>query len=349
MHKNVINKALLCYSVLLFFLVLTSSCGSQDKKDAADFFLKGNVALSQKNYAEALRLYDEAIAKNEEFSDAYLNKAISLSKLNRLADAYEILTEALTIDPTLAQANLVRAEIGLDLGKLREARADLQQIEKQYKDSTRFYLVRGNLRQSESNTSQALADYDQALKLDIRNMEAYVNRGAIYYQMQKLDLAETDFKSALVLEKAQPQALNNLGLIETKREHWDSALSYFDQVLGKNPADALAQNNKAFVLLHQGKNKEAFDLIHSSLEILPENGYALRNLGMYYEKISDAANALLYYNKAIDLAQPVDLLYGLTGQVYYQMGKKNDACATWRKGVILKDSLAAAALMQYCQ
>jgi tetratricopeptide (TPR) repeat protein len=102
-------------SIPIILVLILLGCSGQDKKDAADFFLKGNQALSQKNYAEALRLYDEAIAKNADFSDAYLNKGITLLKLGRTQDAYEILTEAIRIDPSLVQANLVRSEAGLDL------------------------------------------------------------------------------------------------------------------------------------------------------------------------------------------------------------------------------------------
>jgi tetratricopeptide (TPR) repeat protein len=206
--------------IILILLALLISCSGQDKKDASDFFLKGNKALNQKNYAEALRLYDEAIAKNADFSDAYLNKGITLLKLGRPDDAYEILTEAIRIDPSLVQANLVRAEAGLDLGRLQDARLDLDIIEKKYRDSTRYYLVEGNLYEAQGNASSALAAYDRSIALNKLNTEAYVNRGAVHYRIRNFQQARHDFENALALDPTLPQALNNLGLIAIKNHDW---------------------------------------------------------------------------------------------------------------------------------
>jgi tetratricopeptide (TPR) repeat protein len=333
---------------LIILVLILAGCSDQDKKDAADFFLKGNQALSQKNYAEALRLYDEAIAKNADFSDAYLNKGITLLKLGKPKDAYETLTEAIRIDPTLVQANLVRAEAGLDLGRLREAGEDLARIEKEYNDSTRFHLVKGNLLDAQGNASLAIPEYDRALQLSRINTEAYVNRGAVYYRMGSYGPAKNDFETAVALDPLQPQALNNLGLIAVKSRQWQQAISYFDQVLDRNPAEPLSLNNKGFALLQTGKPEEARKLIEKSLEHLPANGYALRNLGMYYDKRGLPDQALKQYLKAIEIAEPVEMLYGLTGQAYFKQKNRPEACKIWKQGVVLKDSISIAEAAKNC-
>jgi Tfp pilus assembly protein PilF len=336
-------------SIPIILVLIMLGCSGQDKKDAADFFLKGNQALSQKNYAEALRLYDEAIAKNADFSDAYLNKGITLLKLGRTQDAYEILTEAIRIDPSLVQANLVRSEAGLDLGRLREAKEDLRQIEKEYKDSTRFYLIKGNIMEAEGNASLAIQEYDHALQLAQNNVEALVNRGAVYYRLGTYPSAKLDFEKALSLNPSQPQALNNLGLIATREQQWNVALSYFDQVLNSNPADPYVLNNKGYVLLQTGKSNEAKELIERSLDKRPANGYALRNLGIYYQQNGQPDKALTEYLKAIDIAEPVEWLYGLTGRAYFSQNNKSEACKIWKQGVMLKDSISIAELAKNCR
>ncbi len=337
-------------SLLLTILVLMiPGCRSQDKKDAADFFLKGNQALNQNNYTEALRLYDEAIAKNAEFSDAYLNKGITLLKLGKPDEAYEILTAAITLDPTLAQANLVRAETGLYLGKLKEARLDLQQIEKDYKDSSKYYLIKGNILEVEGNESSAISEYDHALRLNKNNVEALVNRGAIYYRLHSYAVAKDNFNQALRLDPSQPQALNNLGLIATKEKDWKTAISYFDLVLNTKPNDPFSLNNKGYVLLQTSKPEEAKKLIERSLSVLPKNGYALRNLGIYYQKAGQTDKAITEFQKAIEIAEPVEMLYGLTGQAHFDQNNRSEACKIWRQGIILNDSLAIEKAAEFCR
>jgi tetratricopeptide (TPR) repeat protein len=338
------------YYIILQILVLTIlGCEGQKKKDAADFFLKANVALSQNNYAEAIRLYDEAIAKNAEFPDAYLNKGITLLKINRVSDAREILTQAIVLDPTLVQANLVRSETALRMGDLVAAEEDLKTIAKIYQDSTRYFLIHGNLMNARGTQSEALADYDRALTLSNKNVEALVNRGAIYYQLKSYELAKKDFTKAAQLNPASPEALNNLGLIATKETNWEQAISYFDLILNSNPAEPLALNNKGFVLLQTGNNTEAKKLIDRSLDIFPANGYALRNLGIYYQKNGEPEKAINEFNKAIEIAEPVEMLYGLTGSLYFQQKNKPKACELWTRGAVLKDSISVSQLAKNCR
>lgn len=337
------------FILLIFLAIVFQSCDSQKKKDASDFFLKGNVALTQKNYAEAIRLYDEAIDKNPEFSDAYLNKGISLMRLGKVQDAYEVLTHAIKLDPTLTQANLIRSEAALLLGLINEAELDLKTIEKEFKDSSRYYLIRGNFQEAKGQPSLSLADYDKAITLDPANVEAWINRGAIYYKQGSIPAAQKDFETALKIRPNQTEALNNLGLIAIHNHKPEEALALYDQILNINPADALALNNKGYALLQLKRWPEAEKVISRSLETEPKNGYALRNIGIYYQKIGNLEQSKSAFEKAIDLAEPVEDLYGLTGELYLQMKDQPAACKTWQQGITLKDNLATTLFNKYCK
>ena len=85
---------LLLISSLLFF----SACDSEaDKKEATQFFLRGNQKFKEKENYEAIKWYNEAILKQPEFSDAYFNRGLvyqSLEKNERL--------QTLSVSPTAA-------------------------------------------------------------------------------------------------------------------------------------------------------------------------------------------------------------------------------------------------------
>lgn len=343
------NLSFNTHQLLIFLVLIFLSCSGQSKKDASDFFLKGNVALTQKNYAEAIRLYDEAIAKNPDFSDAYLNKGICLLKTNEVDNAYEVLSKAIQVDPSLLQAILVRSEAGLLSNKLNEAEQDLNQIKKAYKDSSRYFLIHGNLMQARGQSAKSLTDYDRAVSLDAGNVEALVNRGAVYYQMQSFKEAGKDFSDAIKINPFQPEALNNLGLLAIKEKDWDKAISYFDLILNSNPAEPLSLNNKGYVLIERGSLEEAKKLIDRSLDIMPKNGYAMRNLGIYFQKKGNISEAIRQYMRAIELAEPVDDVYGLAGIAYSQSGNKSEACKIWKKGIVLGDSIAIEQFGKNCK
>jgi tetratricopeptide (TPR) repeat protein len=113
--------------------------------------------------------------------------------------------------------------------------------------------------------------------------------------------------------------------------------------------NAYSLNNKGYVLLNSGEPAQARELISRSLERLPKNGYALRNMGLYYQGSKRYNEALAYYLKAVALADPVEELYGLTGQTYHELKDYTNACKIWKQGIILKDSLAIAEAAKNCQ
>jgi len=82
---------------------------------------------------------------------------------------------------------------------------------------------------------------------------------------------------------------------------------------------------------------------------MPDNGYALRNLGLYYFKKNDLDKSLEYFDKALELAQPVELLHGYAGETYFKMGKNVKACEIWKTGIVLKDSLAESHYKAQCR
>ena len=332
--------------IVLFFL---TGCQSVEKEDAANFFLKGNVQFQQKNYEQALHYYEESLAKNSDFSDAYLNKGLVLLALQRPVDALQSFTLAIEADEQLYPAYLARAEVSARLGQWNEALSDLNTIQKFYADSSQYFLIHGNVLVGKNDQSAALADFDRALQLQPDNTEARVNRGAVYFDQKLYNPAKADFEAALKTDPIQPEALNNLGLLAARNKQWSTALAYLDRALSVNPVDPLALNNKGFVLLNTGNLEDAVSLINRSIQNRPDNGYALRNLGLYYFKKNELEKSLENFNKALELAQPVELLHGYAGEAYLKTGNKKKACEIWKIGVVLKDSLAEANYNVLCR
>ena len=101
--------------------------------------------------------------------------------------------------------------------------------------------------------------------------------------------------------------------------------------------------------MQTGALEDGKKLIERALDTNPKNGYALRNLGLYYDLSNEPAKALSEYNKAIELAEPVEMLYGFTGRLYFKQKDKSKACEIWKKGSILKDSVAIEEFAKNCQ
>lgn len=341
--KIIVPAALLAAFCCLF------SCSNQDKSEASVFFLKGNIQFKEKQFAEAVRLYDEAIRKYPSLTDAYLNKGLALVELEKPELAYDVFTAALTTEDGFHEARLARAEAALRLGRLNQAEDDLALLASVYRDSTRFYLIRGNLMVDRNQKEAAYADFDKAVVLNGNNVEALVNRGTLLFEDGKIKEAKEDFYKALSINPVKKEALNNMGMVVMREGNPGKALEYFDKVLIRIPNEAFTLNNKGEALLKSGRPEEALKALNRSLEIRPDNGHTLKNLGLYYLEQKDYAKASEFLDRAVTLEQHVPGLHGLAGKAHWHLNDLAGACKIWAVGKILKDSLAIAESGQYCK
>ncbi len=325
------------------------SCSNQDKSEASVFFLKGNIQFKEKQFAEAVRLYDEAIRKYPALTDAYLNKGLALVELGKPELAYDVYTAALAEEDGFHEARLARAEAALRLGRLNQAEDDLALLNNTYRDSTRYYLIRGNLMVDRNRKEAAYADFDKAVVLNAGNVEALVNRGTLLFEDGKIMEAKEDFSRALALNPVQKEALNNMGMVVMREGYPEKALEYFDKVLIRIPNEAFTLNNKGEALLKSGRPEEALKALDRSLEIMPDNGHTLKNLGLYYLGRKEYAKASELFDRAVALEQHVPGLHGLAGKAHWHLNDMAGACKVWAVGRILKDSLAIAESGLYCK
>lgn len=56
-------------------------------QDSLDYYNRGCLKAQQENYTEAVKLLDQAIKLDEDFAEAYFNRALALEKAGKTGDA----------------------------------------------------------------------------------------------------------------------------------------------------------------------------------------------------------------------------------------------------------------------
>ena len=93
-------KRLFILTVVIFCL----SCDS-DQDKAGRFFLKANEAMAKGENQEAIRLYTEAIGKDDQLKEAWNNRGVANYKEKRYVEAINDYTQILLqIDPNFVDA-----------------------------------------------------------------------------------------------------------------------------------------------------------------------------------------------------------------------------------------------------
>jgi tetratricopeptide (TPR) repeat protein len=153
----------------------------------------GGIHLQREDWAEALDAYESTLALVPSHRDALLGATISLSHLNRHADALVPASRLLELGSWfIADAHYWRAWNEYRLGRIEAARQDVDR-------------------------SKALA----------RQAPTLVLSGIIGWREGRLDAADSEFQAALNLDFGQCEAASYLGGVRAEQRRWQESLAAF--------------------------------------------------------------------------------------------------------------------------
>jgi tetratricopeptide (TPR) repeat protein len=230
--------------LLLASLLLFSACDSEaEKKEATQFFLRGNQKFKEKENYEAIKWYNEAILKQPEFSDAYFNRGLVYQSLEKNEEAMADFVKAFELDSKFSAALFKQVELLQNQEKYPEAVVQAKKLVEAFPDSSAFWSLQGDILLQQSEYSQALSSYDRALVLNPQAVETLINKGVVYQELNQIDLAEATFLKALATGKYKDLIYFILGYLEIQRQQWARAEAWVKKALAIDPKNPLYLKN----------------------------------------------------------------------------------------------------------
>ncbi|KAG0093760.1 hypothetical protein BGZ93_001923 [Podila epicladia] len=99
----------------------SSEPSAEDKKNAEDLKVAGNRKVNEKEYAEAIRLYGEAIVLNPKNAVYYANRAAAYSQMGDHQNAISDSLKAAEVDPAYSKAYSRLGHAYFSVGKYKDA------------------------------------------------------------------------------------------------------------------------------------------------------------------------------------------------------------------------------------
>jgi tetratricopeptide (TPR) repeat protein len=153
----------------------------------------GAVHLQREDWSEGLAAYEATLALVPTHRDALIGSAISLSHLNRHAEAIIPATRLLELGSWfIADAHYWRAWNQYRLGRIPEARADVDRAKTMARDAATLVLS-----------------------------------GIIGWREGQLEAADEEFQAALNLDFGQCEAASYLGGVRAQQRRWQESLAAF--------------------------------------------------------------------------------------------------------------------------
>lgn len=176
----------------------------------------GNALLESGATDESLLWFDRAITESAHAGTSrdrarhFFNRGNALAKLGRAAEAIADFDQAIANDPDYAEAYNNRGTAALAMGDVARAIRDFDRAIGTRPGYADAYSNRGAARARDGDLRGALADFDEAVRLDPGSAAAWGNRGSVRLALGACADARRDLESALRLDPAFTRARDTL-------------------------------------------------------------------------------------------------------------------------------------------
>ena len=152
-----------------------------------------------KDYAQAVSAYTEAITLNPKLAEAYNNRGIAKTELGQYTSAIEDYTTAIKLKNNFADALNNRGNAYAATEQYQKAVKDLQAAVNLQDNSATIHNNLGSVYFLIKNVDAAIKEYTRALQINPSYSEAFYNRAVAHYVQGNLIQSLLDMKAAMNL------------------------------------------------------------------------------------------------------------------------------------------------------
>jgi predicted O-linked N-acetylglucosamine transferase (SPINDLY family) len=221
--------------------------------------------------------------------------------LNRPAEAFEQLSQALRSNPGNAEIWNRRGLVLCALGRFDEAGRDFDRAVKLNPRYAEALCNRGKVLATLRRLDEALAAFEGAVAVEPKLVDAWYCRGNACYELERYDEAQAAFEQVLKLRPDRPDAWLGRGNVAYKLKLYGKAIAAYDRALALHPSYAEAHSNRATVLVDKASYRQAIMGFEAALRLKPDLTDAWTGIGSAYGQLGEFDKAGLAFDKALAL------------------------------------------------
>lgn len=290
-----------------------------------DYIKRGLSLANLRQYAEALKVFDEAIKINPR-TPALLHKGKTLAAAGKYSEAIEALDAFIEQHKSYWRAWLYKADAYTSSKQYQYAEECLMKAEEMNSGNPEILAAKGRLKSELGEIGEAIQLCEESLSLDEKKPETWFLLGSCYMSQRKMESAKDAFAEASSLNPRYIEALEKggeccrhigfykeatkaykralsldkdnsaclLGLTELSIETGDikAASDYCSKLFSKGIPSPEAVIAKAHILQSQDHDEDAINLLTEYMSRYPADKRLKLKLAEIYLKISDPLTAL---------------------------------------------------------
>jgi len=240
---------------------------------AGDPAADGIKALEAQKYEEAAKLFAQAVEKDSADFSAQFHWGLSLSLLNRDAEAIAAYKKVLELKPGLYEAQLNLGVLHLRQKQYGEAAAILEEARKQKPAEYRPNYYMGEALLNLEKFEGAETALRTALAADAKRPEAMLGLGRALARQGRVKESAAWFNSAAEADGGYRESLLELAAFHEQAKNREEAIAIYKQF----PANAGARERIGVLLIDSGQAAEAVTELEAAVKASPTaaNRFAL--------------------------------------------------------------------------
>lgn len=262
-------------------------------------FSQALCMMTEREYAEAVRLFDSVIEQEPVLADAYARRGQAKYFLDDNSGAIEDAEIALGIDPENVYALTTIARIALDSEDYEKSHDYFTKALEIDPDYIGARNMRGILYLDTDRNSDAVNDFSEVLRVYEDDRFALLHRAWGYNYLLMREEAFEDNDRLLGYNPENSEGLYQRGFFYRTSGQYEKALKYFEMAIRFDLSDHHTYwRYKGSALLFLDRAEEALEAFERSIEIYPslwtfyEAGVALRRLGRFEESTQKLLSAM---------------------------------------------------------
>jgi tetratricopeptide (TPR) repeat protein len=274
----------------------------------APYVQMGNLHLLQKQYVEAIKFYQQALDRNAASTDALqgIMNAYLLQKQpdQAIAAAHAQIAKS---PNTGGFYDLLGTALFQNKKDLSGADAAFHKAIELDKNNSDALLKLGEVQAAEGSVSQALATYQQSIKDHPREIAFYILAGEMYESQSEWNNAKAMYQKALEIQSDHPLASNNLAYVMLQQGgNVDVALAMAQTARRGMPDSSNVADTLGWAYFQKGVYQSAIDMFQESLRLNEKRGAAddptvHYHLGLAYQKMNQPAQARQQLERALKI------------------------------------------------
>jgi cellulose synthase operon protein C len=274
----------------------------------APYVQMGNLHQRQKQYPEAVKFYQQALEKDAASTDA-LQGIMNVYLIQKQPDQAVAAARAqIAKSPnTSGFYDLLGTALFDNKKDLSAAEAAFHKAIELDKNNSDALLKLGEVQAAQGSVSQALALYQQSIKDHPREIAFYILAGEMYESQNDWTNAKGMYQKALEIQPDNPLASNNLAYVMLQQGgNVDVALAMAQTARRGMPDSSNAADTLGWAYFQKGVYQSAIDMFQESLRLNAKKGGAddptvHYHLGLAYERANQPAQARQQLERALKI------------------------------------------------